>query len=98
MPNGAFSLREASLATSWPTLVILNAVSDVLQADGGDGLVDPHGGAAVEQNTVTVGGLTVEYAALSYVNQVMNVSTDEPVINMAKALYAYAMAAEAYAG
>ena len=51
-----------------------------------------------QMHTVTVGGLTVEYAALSYVNQVMNLSTDESVINMAKALYAYAMAAEAYAG
>ena len=50
-----------------------------------------------QMNTVTVGGLTIEYAALSYVNAVMNVSTDEPIINMAKALYAYAMAAEAYA-
>ena len=51
-----------------------------------------------EMHDVTVGGLTVSYAALSYVNQVMLLSTDEPVINMAKALYAYAMAAVAYAG
>ena len=50
-----------------------------------------------QMNTVTVGGLTIEYAALSYVNVVLNVSTDEPVTNMVKALYAYAMAAEAYA-
>ena len=52
-----------------------------------------------QMHTVTVGGLTVEYAALSYVNQVMNyAAADEATVNMAKALYAYAMAAEAYAG
>ena len=50
-----------------------------------------------QMNTVTVGGLSIEYAPLSYVNQVMNYSKDEATINMAKALYAYAMAAEAYA-
>ena len=50
-----------------------------------------------QMNTVTVGGLSIEYAPLSYVNQVMNYSQDEATINMAKALYAYAMAAEAYA-
>ena len=50
-----------------------------------------------QMNTVTVGGLSIEYAALSYVNQVLNYSKDEATINMAKALYAYAMAAEAYA-
>ena len=47
---------------------------------------------------VTVGGLSMTYSALSYVNTVLNVSTDEAVVNMAKALYIYAMAAEAYAG
>ena len=36
------------------------------------------------------------YSVLSYVNTVLNVATDEAVINMAKALYAYSMAAEAY--
>ena len=51
-----------------------------------------------QMNTVTVGGLTVEYAALSYVHTALKVSTDEAVLNMVKALYAYAMAAEAYAG
>ena len=44
----------------------------------------------------TVGGLSMTYSVLSYVNTVLNVSADEAVINMAKALYAYSMAAEAY--
>ncbi len=51
-----------------------------------------------EMQTVTVGGLTVNYAALSYVNQVMNFYTSGTTYDMAKALYAFAMAAEAYIG
>ena len=46
----------------------------------------------------SVGGLTLNYGVLSYVNAVLNANTDEAVTNVAKALYAYAMAAEAYFG
>ena len=48
---------------------------------------------------VTVGGITVSYGALSYVNQVMNFAqATAQTVNMAKALYAYYEAAAAYAG
>ena len=49
-----------------------------------------------EAHEFTVGGLTMTYSALSYVNTVLNVSEDEAVVNMAKALYFYSQAAEAY--
>ena len=45
----------------------------------------------------SVGGLTVTYGALSYVNSKLS-STDENTVNMAKALFAYYQAAEAYFG
>jgi len=44
----------------------------------------------------TVGGLTMEYSVLSYINTVLNFSTDEATINVAKALYAYAQTVEAF--
>ena len=44
----------------------------------------------------TVGGLTLDYSALSYVNTVLTKSTDEVTINMVKALYAYNVAAQNY--
>ena len=43
----------------------------------------------------SVGGLTVTYGALSYVNSKLS-STDENTAHMARALYAYYLAAEAY--
>ena len=48
---------------------------------------------------VTVGGITVDYSAMSYVNQVM-IHPEAPAeaINMAKALFAYYEAAIAYKG
>jgi hypothetical protein len=50
-----------------------------------------------EFHQFSFGGLTVKYSVLSYVNTMLNVSTDEEAINMAKALYAYSQAVEAYA-
>ena len=51
-----------------------------------------------EMYQVTVGGITVTYGALSYVNQVMNFAAATPeTVNMAKALFAYYEAAMAYA-
>ena len=48
---------------------------------------------------VTVGGITVTYGALSYVNQVMNYAAATPeTVEMAKALFAYYEAAMAYKG
>ena len=50
-----------------------------------------------KMHTVTCGGITVEYAALSYVNQVMNFAAATPeTVEMAKALYAYYLAAADY--
>ena len=49
-----------------------------------------------EAHEFTVGGLTMTYSALSYVNTVLTVANDEPVVNMAKALYAYSMATEQF--
>ena len=50
-----------------------------------------------QMHTVTCGGITVEYAALSYVNQVMNFAEATPeTVEMAKALYAYYLAAADY--
>ena len=46
--------------------------------------------------TFTVGGLTMRYSVMSYVNTVLQVSDSETLRDVAKALYAYAMAAEAY--
>ena len=52
-----------------------------------------------EKYQVTVGGITVTYCALSYVNQVMNFSgSTAETVNMAKALFAYYEAAVAYKG
>ena len=52
-----------------------------------------------EMYTVTVGGITVTYGALSYVNQVMNYpQATAETVNMAKALFAYYEAAMAYKG
>ena len=47
-------------------------------------------------HTFTVGGLTLKYSPLSYVNTVLSTSQDEALINVAKALYFYSAAAEAY--
>ena len=52
-----------------------------------------------EMVTVTVGGLTVKYCGLSYVRQVAVLYPDnysEALVNVAKALYAYNQAANAY--
>jgi hypothetical protein len=50
-----------------------------------------------KMHTVTCGGITVEYAALSYVNQVMNFAAATPeTVEMAKALFAYYLAAADY--
>ena len=50
-----------------------------------------------QMHTVTCGGITVKYAALSYVNQVMNFAAATPeTVEMAKALYAYYLAAADY--
>ena len=50
-----------------------------------------------EMFAVSVGGLTVNYSGLSYSNQVLNnANATEEKINVATALYLYAMAAEDY--
>jgi len=49
-------------------------------------------------HTFAVGGLSVEYSAFSYANRVLEYLDDEPSVNMAKALYAYGVAAKAYFG
>jgi hypothetical protein len=50
-----------------------------------------------QMHTVTCGGITVKYAALSYVNQVMNFAQATPAtVEMAKALFAYYLAAADY--
>ena len=50
-------------------------------------------------HTVSVGGLSVSYGGLSYVNQMMNwTSATEAGLNMAKALYLYNQAANTYFG
>ncbi len=52
-----------------------------------------------QMQEVTVGGITVRYGALSYVNQVLNFAAATPeTVNMAKALFVYYEAAKAYAG
>ena len=54
-----------------------------------------------EMATVTVGGLTARYGGLSYVRQVAVLypsSNLESLVNVAKALYAYNQAANAYFG
>ena len=51
--------------------------------------------------TVTVGGLTVRYCGLSYVRQVVVLYAayySEALSNVARALYAYNRAANAYFG
>ena len=45
---------------------------------------------------VEVGGLTVWYNGMSYVRQILNTSTDNNLINVCKALYAYNDAANTY--
>lgn len=45
-----------------------------------------------------LGGLTLNYCALSYVNQVQKYSTDANLLNLVKALYTYNQAANAYFG
>ena len=51
-----------------------------------------------QMQEVTVGGITVRYGALSYVNQVLNFAAATPeTVNMAKALFVYYEAAKAYA-
>ena len=50
-----------------------------------------------QMHTFTVGGLSLKYGVLSYVNS-MNKSSDEASANVAKALYAYWKAAEGYFG
>ena len=48
---------------------------------------------------ITVGGITVTYGAMSYVNQVLNYADATPeTVEMAKALFAYYQAAIAYKG
>jgi hypothetical protein len=62
--------------------------------------IESEGIAAKEMDDMyefTVGGLTVTYGALSYVNSKLN-ATDAEHVNLAKALYAYYAAAEAYFG
>ena len=52
-----------------------------------------------DMHTFTCGGITITYGGLSYVNQVMNFSgSTAETVNMAKALFAYSKAAEAYIG
>ena len=51
-----------------------------------------------QMNTFTVGGLSVEYAALSYVNQVVLQHEESVMTDLVKALFAYAMATEAFVG
>ena len=46
--------------------------------------------------TFRLGNRQLTYCGLSYVNQVLNYSRDEKLINLAKALYAYNQAANAY--
>ena len=68
-------------------------------ANGGKYYVEVRGIGAHrldEFHTFTVGGMTVNYCALSYVNVVLDKATDQTLIDCVKALYAYAMAAEAY--
>ena len=48
--------------------------------------------------TFRLGNRQLTYCGLSYVNQVLNYSRDEKLINLAKALYAYNQAANAYFG
>lgn len=50
-----------------------------------------------KMHEVKVGGITLRYSALSYVNQVMHYSDDPSLKNLAKAMYAYFAAASAYA-
>jgi hypothetical protein len=45
---------------------------------------------------VTIGGLTMSYSALSYVNVVLGDEANDSLTDVVKALYAYAMATEAY--
>ena len=49
-------------------------------------------------HTVTVGGLTIRYGGLSYVNTVLNnqAIAGEALVNTAKALFAYNKLAESY--
>ena len=49
-----------------------------------------------EFSYLQVGGLTVWYSGMSYVRQVLGGSKDTNLINVAKALYAYSEAANAY--
>ena len=50
------------------------------------------------RHTITVGGLTIEYSGLSYVNTVINypASAGEALVNAAKAIFSYNRKAEAY--
>ncbi len=49
-------------------------------------------------HTFTCGDITITYGGLSYVNQVMTYYESGATFDMASALYAYSMAAEAYIG
>ena len=51
-----------------------------------------------EVQTFQVGGLSLRYSALSYVNVVLRYPNDSKLVDVVKALYAYSMAAEAYIG
>ena len=52
-----------------------------------------------EMHEFSVGGITVNYGALSYVNSKLTSSKETELNkNLAKALYAYYAAAEAYLG
>ena len=48
--------------------------------------------------TITVGGLTIQYSGLSYINTVINnpATAGEALVNVAKAIFAYNKRAEAY--
>ena len=48
-----------------------------------------------EMHTFSVGGLSLSYCGLSYVNRVMSGEQDQILIDVAKTLYAYYAAAEA---
>ncbi|MCQ2408208.1 MAG: hypothetical protein MJ065_06730 [Oscillospiraceae bacterium] len=48
------------------------------------------------QHTITVGGCTISYSALSYANAVYNNPPSDTLLNTAKALYLYWDAAETY--
>ena len=73
---------------------------EVTPVDCGDGLyaisiegIAPR--ALDEMHTFAVGGLSLNYCGLSYVDMVMNMTAEEALDNVAKALYAYYAACEA---